>query len=394
MRRCRAYGPACIGNVAAGFDVLGAAVAPVGGEPWGDLVEVVELPGPVAPEGRQQAAGERSEPGRQRPEAGPPPRAGQPGRPVVRTAGQPGRLAAGPAPNAGQPGQPVEGMALALEVTLVCDGPFAHQLPADPAENLAVRACAAFARRLGRPLPRLELRLHKGLPVGSGLGSSSATVVAVVRALDALLGRPLDEAGLLAAAGEAEAHAAGAPHLDNVAAALLGGLRLVDPGGRARLLPFPEELRFVLAVPGLTLTTRAARAVLPAVVPLGLAVAHAQNLAALVHALHAADRELLRSCLRDLLAEPHRAGLVPGFREVQAAALAAGAWGCSLSGAGPAVFAVAPAGAAPAVGEAMRRAWAGAGAAAEIKVCVLDREGARLVPPAGSGKPRPEAPCG
>ncbi len=316
MKAVRAYGPASVGNVAAGFDVLGAAVAPAGGGLWGDVVAVRQLVG-----------------------------------------------LAGPRP----------------EVTLVCDGPFAHLLPADPADNLAIKACAAFARRLGRRLPHLELRLTKGLPVGSGLGSSSATVVAVIRGLDALLGRPLDEAGLLAAAGEAEAHAAGAAHLDNVAAALLGGLRLVDPGGRARPLPFPEELRIVLAVPALTLPTRVARAALPAAVPLGLAAAHAQNLAALVHALYAGDRGLLRGCLRDLLAEPHRAGLVPGFREVQAAALAAGAWGCSFSGAGPAVFAVAEAGAAAAVGEAMRQAWAGARVVARIEVCVLDRRGARLL---------------
>jgi len=327
LKRVRAYGPASIGNLAAGFDVLGAAVAPAGGELWGDVVEIWELPEEGGP---SEIAGPEAAPG----------------------------------------------------VTLVCDGPFAHLLPDDPADNLAVKACAAFDARLGdRPLPRLGVRLTKGLPVGSGLGSSSATVVAVVRALDALLGRPLDEAGLLEAAGEAEAQASGALHLDNVAAALLGGIRLADPGGRARSLPFPDDLRFVLAVPALTLTTRAARAALPAMVPLDLAVAHAQNLAALVHALHAADRELLRACLRDVLAEPHRAALVPGFRAVQAAGLAAGAWGCSLSGAGPAVFAVTEAGAAPAVGEALQQAWADAGIACEIKLCVLDRRGARLLDP-------------
>jgi homoserine kinase len=319
-----------VGNVAAGFDVLGAAVARAGGGQWGDVVEIAELPGAASP-------------------------------------------------------------AAAPPVALTCEGPFAHLLPRDPADNLAVIACAAVARRLGRPLPRLALRLHKGLPVGSGLGSSSATVVAVVRALDALLGRPLDEAGLLAAAAEAEAHAAGAAHLDNVAAALLGGLRLVDPGGRARLLPFPDDLRFVLVVPELSLTTRAARAALPETVPLALAVEHAQNLAALVHALHAADRQLLRACLRDPLAEPWRAGLVPGFRAVQAAGLAAGAWGCSFSGAGPAMFAVVPAAAAPAAGEAMRQAWAAAGVVSQVEVCVLDPEGARLLaddrPERAGGRP-------
>jgi len=348
VKRVRAYGPAGIGNLAAGFDVLGAAVSPAGGEPWGDIVEIGEI-------GESGEIGETAESG----ESGEMDEIGE-----IGEIGELRPPAPGPPP----------------DVTLICDGPFAHQLPAAPADNVAVKACAAVARLLrGRQLPRLVLRLTKGLPVGSGLGSSSATVVAAVRALDALLGRPLDEAGLLAAAGEAEAYAAGDLHLDNVAAALLGGLRLVDPGGGARLLPFPDDLRFVLAVPALTLTTRAARAALPATVPLGVAVAHAQNLAALVHALHAGERELLRACLRDLLAEPHRAALVPGFRDVQAAGLAAGAWGCSLSGAGPAVFAVAEAAAAPPVGEALRRAWAGAGVACEVKVCVLDRRGARVL---------------
>jgi homoserine kinase len=359
VRRVKAYGPACLGNVAAGFDVLGAALAPAGGEAWGDLVEIVELP----EEERQPPEEEPQPPGRERQAPGD-------GWQVPVEERQP--------PARARPWAP-------LRVRLVCGGPFAHRLPKDPGDNLAVKACVAIARRLGGPLPPLELRLYKGLPVGSGLGSSSATVVAVVRALDRLLGQPLDEVELLAAAGEAETHASGGLHLDNVAAALLGGLRLVEPGGRALWLPFPDELRFVLAVPELTLTTREGRAALPAAVPFGLAVAHAQNLGALVHALHAGDRELLRGCLRDLLAEPYRAGLVPGFREVQAAGLQAGAWGCSLSGAGPAVFAVAgSATAAPAIGEAMRRAWAGAGVGCEIKVCVLDRQGARVMEEAGA----------
>jgi homoserine kinase len=318
----RAYGPACVGNVAAGFDVIGAAIAPdeatdaAGAPPlWGDLVEAVEI----------------------------------------------ARGAMGP------------------RVRLVCGGPFASELPADPAANVALAACRAFERRLGRPLPPLELRLDKRLPVGSGLGSSSATVVAVVRALDALLGGPLDDAQQLAAAGEGEAHAAGAVHLDNVAAALLGGLRLVDPGGGACRLPFPDELRFVLVSPALSLTTRVARAALPAAVPLAVAVAHAQNLGSLVHALHAGDRALIRRCLRDLLAEPYRAGLVPGFHAVQAAGIGAGAWGCSFSGAGPAVFAVAELAAAPAVGEAMRWAWSAVGVESQVRICALDRLGARVL---------------
>lgn len=365
MRRIVAYGPACIGNLAAGFDVLGAAVAPdpdIGGEGW-----------------EQTAAG-----------------------PAGSAEQKADGWAAALYGDRGLWGDLVEVTAgVDARVHLLCEGPYADQLPADPSENLAVRACAAFARRLGAPPPALSLRLHKGLPVGSGLGSSSATVVATLRAVNAWCALPLDDAALLAAAGEAEAHASGAPHLDNVAAALLGGLRLVDPpaaGAGAHRLPFPAGLRFVLAVPALSLATRTARAALPAAVPLGVAVEHAQNLACVVHALHAMDAEdardafpapgagvaaaaasLLRASLRDILAEPYRAALVPGFRAVQEAALAAGAWGCSFSGAGPAMFAVAPAVAAAAVGVAMRQAWGAAGVAARWRACVVDPRGARVV---------------
>lgn len=308
MRRVRAFGPASIGNVAAGFDVLGAAIAPVDGDPLGDWVEVGE----------------------------------------------------------------------AKANSFVSEGPFAHRLPPDPEDNLALKARDAYARSLGSPLPPMAIRLHKGLPVGSGLGSSSATVVASLVALDAFMGSPLGKAHLLAAAGEAEGHGCGAAHLDNVAPALLGGLCLVDASCRVHALPFPDELRFVVASPRLELTTREARRALPAEVPLALAVAHAQNLAGLVHALHAGDGELRRECLRDLLAEPFRAPLVPGFRAVQSAALEAGAEGCTFSGAGPAIFAVAAREAAQAVGSAMVRAWAETGVEAEYRCCELDSRGARV----------------
>ena len=309
-----AFAPAGIGNLAAGFDVLGAAIAPLAplapldSEAWGDAVEV--------------RAAARDE--------------------------------------------------------LVCVGPFAARLPADPRQNLVWRARDAVERALGAPLPPLALTLHKHLPVASGLGGSAASAVAAVVAIDAFLGGPLSEAQRLHAAGEAEGGVAGEVHLDNVAAILLGGVCLVASGERVRSLPWPDDLLFALVVPELELATREARAVLPRDVPLPLAIAHAQNLAALVHALHAGDRELLASTLRDLLAEPHRAALVPGFAAAKAAALATGALGCSLSGAGPSLFAVAEAAAAAAVGEAAARAWREAGVACRVRICRA-AEGARRV---------------
>ncbi len=319
-----AYAPAGIGNFAAGFDLLGAALAaippltsfaPPETGLWGDCVDVR--------------------------------------RAVGREAGEGDRLE--------------------------CRGRFAHRLPAEPLENLVLKARDAFASRLASPLPALDFVLHKNLPVASGLGSSASSVAATLVALNELLGQPLDDRALLAAAGEAEAQASGGVHLDNVAPALLGGLRLVDPESGSRALPFPEELLFVLWVPALELETRFARSVLPRELPLPDAIAWAQNLAALIHALHTDDRHLLRVTLRDALAEPHRAALVPGFREVQRAALAAGALGCTLSGAGPAVFAVVEPEAAETIAAAGLAAWRAAGVAVEARLCRLDLEGARRV---------------
>jgi homoserine kinase len=309
MRAVTAFAPASIGNLAAGFDVLGAAIVPEQGPPLGDRVE----------------------------------------------------------------------LALADTDSFRCEGPYAHRLPPRPGDNLALKACAAFARAWGRPLPPLAIRLDKQLPVGSGLGSSSATVMATLVGLDALLEAGLGSEALLRAGGETEAEGCGAGHLDNVAPALLGGLCLVDPAGRARSLPFPDRLRFAVASPELELNTRDARRVLPGRVPLALAVAHAQNLAALVLALCTGEAGLRRICLRDLLAEPYRAALVPGFREVQAAALGQGAEGCSFSGAGPAIFALADQDQVAGVAQAMAQAWEQGGVPCRVRVCRLEGQGARIL---------------
>jgi homoserine kinase len=310
MTAARAFAPVSIGNVAAGFDVLGAALQPEDGAAWGDVVEA-EV---AASDGFERR------------------------------------------------------------------GAYAHRLPPDPTQDLVLRVHTLFAEMWGHPLPPLHLTLHKNLPISSGLGSSSASVVAAAVAIDAALGHPLDRRALLNLAGRAEASGAGALHLDNVAPCLLGGLQLLTSDGDTRALPWPDDLRFVVASPALELETRTSRGVLPAQVPLQLAVRHAQNLASLIQALHAGDRGLLALTLRDLLAEPHRAALVPGFRQVQALALAAGALGCSLSGAGPAVFAVAELSRTTVVSQALIQGFAQADAIASVRVCRLDRLGARLLP--------------
>ena len=317
MSKVRAYAPASIGNFAAGFDLMGAALAPLDGSLFGDIVS--------------------AEP-------------------------------------AGEP---------ALSVS----GPFAGALPVDPWRNLVMRTFALFreaVRARGGEVPPIAFHLEKNLPRSSGLGSSAASVAATLTACQALTPSPLSPAEVWILAGRAEALVSGSAHLDNVVPSLAGGLQLLVPerDGKPdpRPLPWPDDLILVVVSPVFELSTEHSRRVLPHRFGLKDTLAFAENLAALVLALTTGDRDLLRRCLRDPLAEPYRAPLVPGFRAAQAAALAAGAWGCSLSGSGPAMFAVAESPAqAQSVSGAVQEELRGAGLDSTVRLCGLDRTGARLI---------------
>jgi homoserine kinase len=313
----RAYAPASIGNFAAGFDLLGAALAPLDGSLWGDVV----------------------------------------------------------------------GAEIASEPSLTISGSYAALLPADPWQNLVMRTYGLLRKELnarGIDVPAMAFHLEKNLPRASGLGSSAASVSATLAACQALLGYPLQAFEVWVLAGRAEALVSGSPHLDNVLPCLAGGLQLLVPdrGGHpeARPLPWPDDLVLVLVSPGFELSTEHSRRALPRRFELKDLLGFAGNLAAFVHALETGDRELLRRCLRDPLAEPYRAPLVPGFSAAQAAALEAGAWGCTLSGSGPALFAVAES---PEhgreVADAIQGGLRGAGLESTVRLCGLDRQGARLL---------------
>jgi homoserine kinase len=175
----------------------------------------------------------------------------------------------------------------------------------------------------------------------------------------------------------------GAAHPDNVAPSLLGGFvlaRSVVPPDVVRL-PVPEGLACALLHPRFSVHTGTARALLGDTVALQTAVRQWANLGALVAALYTSDLALLARSLEDHVAEPKRAGLVPGFHAVKAAALAAGALGCSLSGSGPSMFALAPSlETAAAVGHAMQTALAvHSDAGADLYVSPVGRAGARVV---------------
>lgn len=256
------------------------------------------------------------------------------------------------------------------------------ELPTHPDRHAAsIAALAVLRKATERPARSLVMRATKGLPLAGGQGGSAASAVAGAVAMNVLMGSPLDERALLAAALEAEAAVAGR-HADNVAPALLGGVilvRSVDPLDLVRL-SFPAELRVVLVQPEQRLRTAQARAVLPNAVERGVAVRQSANVAAMVVALTSGDLDLLRRALDDGIAEPARAPLLPGFVEAKAAALGAGALGCSISGAGPTSFAFAPNdAAAESIAAAMIAAYGSRGVTAISRVARIDERGARLV---------------
>lgn len=215
------------------------------------------------------------------------------------------------------------------------------KLPTGTHENTAAVAAHRIVQQHA-PKAGVELELYKGLPLGSGLGSSGASAVAAVVAVDALLGLGLPAEVLVDAAREAEGIACGAAHPDNVAPSVVGGIVLIPRLDPLRLvrLPVPQGLWLVVYTPGCQVPTAQARAVLPKQVSLGDTVRQAARLGQLVHALHRGDLSLLGEAIVDDIVEPARAHLIPGYLEAKVACYEAGALACSISGAGPTTFAL------------------------------------------------------
>lgn len=258
----------------------------------------------------------------------------------------------------------------------------------DPTRNTAgvsVRALldALQRRDAARYSARgIEISLHKGLPIGSGLGSSSASAVAAVVAANELLGSPLTRSELLPFAMEGERVACGAAHADNVAPALLGGFVLIRSYAPLDVvhLPTPADTWVTVLSPQLELKTQDARKVLKRSVPLEAAVSQWGNVAALVAGIYQNDTRLMGRALEDKIVEPERAQLIPGYGAAKEAALVAGAAGCSISGSGPSLFALSESETiAAAVGDAMVRAFAEIGIESTSYVSRVNSAGATIV---------------
>lgn len=251
-------------------------------------------------------------------------------------------------------------------------------LPFDAENNTAARAVAAWRDALGIAFG-VDLVIDKGIPLGSGLGGSAASATAALTAANALLAEPLSPSDLYPYALEGERAASGSLHGDNVGPQLLGGLVLATPD-RLVPIPVPPGLIAVLVHPHFVLETRKAREALRGVYGLSEFVAQSEGLALVLAGCYTADVSLIRRGLRDVLVEPRRAALIPGFAAVKQAALDAGALGASISGAGPSVFAwFEDRAAAAAAGTAMAAAFADAGLDSDIIVSAVANAGAQVV---------------
>ena len=213
------------------------------------------------------------------------------------------------------------------------------ELPIDADKNVAGVVVKAMLKALDQD-EAIAMRLIKGLPLQSGMGSSASSSVAAALAANAYLGNVFTRQELIPFAMQGEKAACGAAHADNVAPALLGGITLIrcnDPLDIVSL-PYPKNLYLAVVHPQMSVPTREARAVVPDTVPRATAVKQSAHLASFIAGLYRKDWDLLARSMIDLIAEPYRKNLLPHFDEVKAAALNAGGLTCGISGSGPTIF--------------------------------------------------------
>jgi homoserine kinase len=216
-----------------------------------------------------------------------------------------------------------------------------QDLPMETTQNVAGVAGLALLEALGSDAG-FDIKIDKRIKAGSGIGSSAASSAGAVWAINHLLGNPFTIKELIPFAMEGERLASGVAHADNVAPALLGGFSLVrstDPLDVISL-PSPSELYATVIHPQIEIKTADSRRILKSNLSLKDAITQWGNVGGLVAGLYREDYELIGRSLQDVVIEPVRSILIPGFNEIKAAALNAGALGGGISGSGPSVFAL------------------------------------------------------
>lgn len=287
LKSVAVFAPASIGNVSVGFDVLGLAVKPVDGTLLGDVVTIASA----------TATSENS----------------------------------------------------TVEDSLLVIGEFADKLPKAKEDNIVWSCLQLFNQALvgqAQTVVPVKMTLDKKMPVGSGLGSSACSVVAALAGLNAFYAKyqdfSFDEKTLLKMTGEMEAQISGSLHYDNVAPCYLGGLQLMVPNEDVinRLLPGFNDCYYVMAYPGIEVSTKAAREVLPKSYSRADVISYGQNLATFVDACHRQDKAQAFSVLTDVVAEPYRISLLPKYQQAHDYLMSEGAHAVGISGSGPTLFCI------------------------------------------------------
>ena len=310
------YAPASIGNVGVGFDLLGAALAPIDSSLFGDCVSI--------------EAGDSA-------------------------------------------------------IEFACQGPWQHKLPSDPDANIVSQCARYFVGQLAEHLrpAGLKITLSKNLPVGSGLGSSASSVVSAFAALNEYFCRPFNNEQLLLMMGEFEGRVSGSVHYDNVAPAFLGGMQLLvlTANRVCEPVPFFKEWLWVVAYPGISLSTAHMRAMLPEKYTRATTIEYGRNLGVFIQASFRNDQQLAVAVLKDVLAEPWRCSSIPGFSKARTAMTDIGMLATGISGSGPTIFSVTDS---PDRAE-QARIWLEDNFMQSregfTRICQLDKSGARIIAP-------------
>jgi homoserine kinase len=255
------------------------------------------------------------------------------------------------------------------------------RLPVEPDKNTASVAVIEYLKAINNN-QGAEITLYKNLPLGSGMGSSAASAVAAVVAINHLMGEPLKREQLLPFVMEAERVACGSAHPDNAAPSLLGGLILVRQTNPMDIvsIPTPRELMCVLVHPHIEVRTKDARQVLKPSISLKDGITQWANTAALVAGMMKEDYELIGRSLVDVVAEPQRSVLIPGFDKIKKEALNNGALGCGISGSGPTIFCLCKGiENAQQAGAVIEREFNSMNLLNEVYISEVNREGARII---------------
>lgn len=220
-------------------------------------------------------------------------------------------------------------------------GAFAKKLPKDPKLNIVYQCWQRFCQEMDKEMP-VAMTLEKNMPIGSGLGSSACSVVGALVALNEYFDKPFNENQLLYMMGELEGRISGSVHYDNIAPCYLGGMQLIidEVGIISQSIPHFDQWYWVMAYPGIKVSTAEARAILPAQYKKQDCVAHGRYVGGFVHACYTQQPQLAAAMLYDNIAEPYRKKFLPNFDATQQSVKQLGALASGISGSGPTIYVV------------------------------------------------------